>query len=99
MPFGLATAPSVYSRFIQAILNPLGTAGLQAYLDDIILYHNGVREQRDSLEQVFQAHREGEIRLKSSKTQLFREKINYLGHTLSREGVAMQADYIARIMD
>ena len=99
MPFGLATAPSVYSRFIQAILNPLGTAGLQAYLDDILLYHNGVREHLDRLEQVFQAHREGGIRLKPSKTQLFREEINYLGHTLSREGVAMQADYIARIMD
>ena len=27
MPFGLATAPSVYSRFIQAILNPLGREG------------------------------------------------------------------------
>ncbi len=94
MPFGLATAPSVYSRFIQAILNPLGTAGLQAYLDDILLYHNGVREHLDRLEQVFQAHREGGIR-----TQLFREEKNYLGHTLSREGVAMQADYIARIMD
>ncbi|MCP3665894.1 MAG: RNA-directed DNA polymerase [Gammaproteobacteria bacterium] len=68
MPFGLATAPSVYSRFIQAILNPLGMAGLQAYLDDILLYHNGMQEHLDRLEQVFQAHREGGIRLKPSKT-------------------------------
>ena len=37
--------------------------------------------------------------MKPSKTQLFREEIDYLGHNLSREGVAMQADYIARIMD
>ncbi|MCP3664081.1 MAG: hypothetical protein GY696_16585, partial [Gammaproteobacteria bacterium] len=41
----------------------------------------------------------GGIRLKPSKTQVFREEIDYLGHTLSREGVAMQADYIACIMD
>ncbi|MCP3663253.1 MAG: hypothetical protein GY696_12290, partial [Gammaproteobacteria bacterium] len=54
---------------IQAILNPLGTAGLQAYLDDILLYHNGMREHLDRLAQVFQAHREGGIRLKPSKTR------------------------------
>ncbi|MCP3663128.1 MAG: RNA-directed DNA polymerase [Gammaproteobacteria bacterium] len=99
MPFGLTTAPSVYSHFIQAILNPLGTAGLQAYLDDILLYHNGMQEHLDRLAQVFQAYGEGGIRLKPSKTQLFREEIDYLGHTLSREGVALQADYIAHIMD
>jgi hypothetical protein len=39
MPFGLATAPSVYSRFIAGVLNPLGTAGLQSYLDDILAFH------------------------------------------------------------
>ncbi|MCP4993462.1 MAG: DDE-type integrase/transposase/recombinase [Gammaproteobacteria bacterium] len=99
MPFGLATAPSVYSRFIQAILNPLGTDGLQAYLDDILLYHNSLDDHLDRLAQVFQAHREGGIRLKPSKTQLFREQIDYLGHTLSQDGVAMQAAYIDRIME
>ena len=36
MPFGLATAPSVYSIFIAGVLNPLGTANLQSYLDDVI---------------------------------------------------------------
>ncbi|MCP3661417.1 MAG: hypothetical protein GY696_02810, partial [Gammaproteobacteria bacterium] len=53
---------------------------MQAYLDDILLYHNGVREHLDRLKQVFQAHREGGIRLKPSKNQLFCEEINYLGH-------------------
>ncbi len=33
------TAPSVYSRFIAGVLNPLGTAGLQWYLDDVLSFH------------------------------------------------------------
>ena len=39
MPFSLATAPSGYSRFIEGVLNPLGTANLQSYLDDILTFH------------------------------------------------------------
>ncbi len=39
MPFGLATAPSVYSLFIAGVLNPLGTARLQSYLDDVLSFH------------------------------------------------------------
>ncbi|MCP3661240.1 MAG: hypothetical protein GY696_01895 [Gammaproteobacteria bacterium] len=44
--------------------------------------------------QVFQAQREGGIQSKPSKTLLFREEVDYLGYTLSRQGVAMQADYV-----
>ena len=49
MPFGLATAPSVYSRFVLAILNPMGTSRLQAYLDDILLYPNSLEEHLERL--------------------------------------------------
>ncbi|MCP3665476.1 MAG: RNA-directed DNA polymerase [Gammaproteobacteria bacterium] len=76
MPFGLATAHSVYSIFVQAILNHLGTRGLQAYLDDIFLYHDSLEEHLERLAQVFKAHSEGGIRLKPSKTQLFQEQID-----------------------
>ena len=40
MPFSLATAPFVYSRFIAGVLNPLGTANLQSYLDDVLSFYN-----------------------------------------------------------
>ncbi len=33
------------------------------------------------------------------KTKLFRDQVDYLGHTLSQKGIAMQEAYIARILD
>jgi transposase InsO family protein/dUTPase len=99
MPFGLATAPSVYSRFIAGVLNPLGTAGLQSYLDDVLCFHLDTWAHLARLREVFAAHRQGGIRLKPAKTKLFRPQVDYLGHTLSEEGIAMQDAYIARILD
>ena len=37
----LATALLVYSRFTARVLNHLGTAGLQSYLDDVLTIHQG----------------------------------------------------------
>ncbi len=51
------------------------------------------------LRDVFAAHRQGGIRLKPAKTKLFREQVDYLGHTLSQDGITMQEAYIARILD
>ncbi len=48
----------------------------------------------ERLAQVFQAHREGGIDLSQDP-----KEIDYLGHILSGEGVAMQANYIACIME
>ena len=72
-----------------SVLTTLGTEGLQAYLDDILLFHISLEEHLERL--VFQAHREGRIRLKPSKILLFQEEVEYLGHTLSWQGLAMQA--------
>ncbi len=89
----------MYSRFITGILNPLGTAGLQSYLDDVLASHMDTWAHIARLCDVFAAHRQGGIRLKPAKTKLFRDQVDYLGHTLSQDGIAMQEAYIARILD
>ena len=39
------------------------------------------------------------MKLKASKTQLFREKIQFLGHMISEEGLGMVPSYLDRILD
>ena len=95
----MATAPSVYSQFIAGVLNPLDTMGLQLYLKDILLFHNDTWANLAQLHEVLEAHRQGGIRLKQAKTKLLKSQVDYLGHTLSLEGIAMQDDYIAQILD
>ena len=51
MPFGLATAPEVYNRFIKIPLNHLGTCSVVVYLDDVL-----VEEHLHQLVEVLEAH-------------------------------------------
>ena len=99
MPFGVSTAPSVYSRFIAAALNRLGTHGVNVYLDDILIYSQSLTEHLMKMRQVFQAHRDAGIKLKPSKTFLFKERVEYLGHMLDENGIAMVESYVDRIRD
>ena len=99
MPFGLATATQVYSRMIAAALNPLGTRGLGAYLDDIIIFNDSLQAHLSRLGEVLEQHRVAGIKVKASKTELFVEEITFLGHRLSKEGLAMVPEYVQRIVN
>ena len=68
MPFGICSAPHVYSRFIQSVLNPLGSRGLAAYLDDILLFHDNLVDHLHRLEEVLAVHQQAGIKIKPSKT-------------------------------
>ena len=99
MPFGISTAPAVYSRFIAAALNRLGTRGINVYLDDVLLYSMTLTEHLERMREVFEAHRTAGVKLKPSKTFLFQSKVAYLGHMLSSDGISMIDSYMDRIKE
>ena len=98
MPFGVAVATQIYSRLIQIALNPLGSKGLGAYLDDVILFHQTLQAHLERLEEVLEQHREAGIKIKASKTELFKEKMTFLGHVLSKDGLQMVPQYVEKIL-
>lgn len=99
MPFGLKTAGAVYSRFIAMVLDPLGEEGIISYLDDILVHSKTLMDHLSRLEQVLKVHLQAGIKLKASKTFLFQEEIQYLGHQLNADGVGMIEEYIRKIIE
>ena len=83
MPFGLANAPSVYSRFVALALSHLGTTDLNVYLDNILLFSDDLFIHTARLDKVLEAHTLAGILIKPSKTFLFQKHVHYLGHYLS----------------
>jgi hypothetical protein len=57
------------------------------YLDDIIVYSNTAEEHIKRLAQVFQRIHENFLQIQPDKSEFFREKILYLGHVVSRQGI------------
>ena len=57
------------------------------YLDDIIIFSSTFEEHIERLQAVFERLQEHNLKLKPSKYELFKERVSYLGHVVSEEGI------------
>ena len=57
------------------------------YLDDIIVFSKTPEEHIERLRGVFAKLTAAVLKLKPSKCEFFKSKVNYLGHIVSKEGI------------
>ena len=87
MPFGLCNAPATFERLMETVLGDIQWTKVLVYLDDIVAFGKTFEEAYKNLEDVFLRMRRAHLTLKGSKCALFRHKVEYLGHIVSRDGV------------
>ena len=88
MPFGLCNAPATFQRLMDMVLAGLQWKECLVYLDDVIVLCRMFDEHIGNLKSVLQRVRESNLRLKLSKCCFFRDHVTYLGHAISRDGIA-----------
>ncbi|UYV69528.1 K02A2.6-like [Cordylochernes scorpioides] len=89
LPYGLNSASEVFQRCINNILS--GLQGTACYMDDILIYGNTMEEHNRNLETVLRRLEENNVKLNAKKQQIAVNKVNFLGHIISRDGIAIQA--------
>ncbi len=99
MPQGLMNSPSTFQRIMEMIFGDLNLSELVLYLDDVLVYSKTVSEHISRLEKVFQRLSQHGLKLNGAKCKLFQPHVSYLGHVVSKDGVAVDPDKIARIRD
>ena len=99
MPFGHKNSPSTYARFVDLCLQRLRSEQVLAYLDDIIVFNKTLEDHLNEIEKVFKMHEEAGIKLRAKKTYLFEEQVNYLGYSVSQQGIKMRDDYVEQILN
>ena len=68
------------------------------YVDDIGIATHYAKELKTNLRDVFQCVREAGLRLTMAKCQFGAKKVEFLGRTVSPEGIALQADKITNFL-
>ena len=91
MPFGLSTAPATFQRMMNTIFFEMLDKGVLIYLDDILVYSKTIEEHKKLLDRVFYYLNLNKLYLKEKKCSLFLEKVNFLGHVISKDGVSMES--------
>ena len=99
LPFGLSNSSASFQRMMEYILRDLLPHLCLVYIDDMIIHSYNPEEHLDSLAKVFRSLRKYNIKLKPSKCTFFRTKLNFLGHTISDEGICADVDKVKAIQD
>jgi len=94
MPFGLTNSPATYSRLVQRVLEDVPTSIALPYLDDTAVFSRSVSEHHDALRRVFDAFRKAGLMLQPEKCHVYRREVDYLGHTVSAEGIRPREAYL-----
>ena len=69
------------------------------FIDDILIYSKSKEEREEHLKIVLQELREHHLYAKFSKCNLFKDKIQYLGHVVTKEGISVDPEKIKAIED
>ena len=89
IPFGLCNAPPTFQRLMQNCLGELNLTYCLIYLDDVIVFSETSEEHLQRMGVVFDRLKEHSLKLKPSKCNVFKSKINYLAHHVSQKGVLL----------
>ena len=87
LPMGLATSASEFQRIMEKCLKDHNYKTRLAYHDDILVFSTTFNEHLHRLQQVFHRLIEAGLKLKAKKCEFFLEKVRYLGHVVSKEGI------------
>ena len=95
--FGITTAPAIWQNTIEQVLQ--GLAGVQVYLDDILVTGHSEQEHLENLERVLTRLEGYGLKLKNSKCEFMRTSVEYLGHVIDKEGVHKATSKVDQILD
>ena len=112
LPMGVAASPDIFQAKMNSLFNELEY--VRAYLDDLLVITkgdipNGRKETEDDRNTAFQDHlqkldvvlqklRDKGLQVNVRKSNFAAEEIDYLGYTLSRQGIQPQKKKVSAIL-
>jgi hypothetical protein len=95
--FGIASAPAIWQRTMDQVLNGLG--GVQCMLDDMIITGSSDEMHLHNLRNVLQRLQNYGLRANLQKCYFLKENVTYCGHEISAEGLRKTPDKIQAVRE
>jgi len=99
MPFGLTNTPALFQRWMNEILCEYLDIFWMAYLDDILIFLQNLKDHRKHVRTILKRVKETGLRLKTSKCEFHTKEIEYLGYVISPQGLRMDEEKIQTIKE
>jgi hypothetical protein len=99
MSFGLINAPAHFMYLMNSIFMPELDKFVVVFIDDILVYSENEEEHAEHLRVVLTRLREHKLYAKFSKCVFWLEKVPFLGHVLSGEGISVDPTKVQEMLD
>ena len=97
MPFGLCNMPATFERLMSQVMRGLHWKRCLVYIDDILVFGNDFESALHNLELVLDRVAEYGLQLKSTKCNLFRTSVPFLGHIVGRAGLECDPNTLSAV--
>ena len=94
MPFGLTNAPTAFMNLMNRVFQPYLDRFVIVFIHDILVYSGSQEEYLEHLRIVLQTLREQHLYAKLSKCQFWLDRVAFLGHVISVEGMSVNTQKI-----
>lgn len=85
LPYGISCAPGIFQSVMENIL--VGLSNTQCYLDDILITGTTLDECHENVLKCLERLEEYNVKVNSEKCKWYKQIVEYLGHSLSKEGI------------
>lgn len=97
MPFGLSTAPATFQRLMHIAFKNENWEKCLIYLDDVLIFGRSAEEHLARLKAVLQRVREAGLKLSPAKCTFMEQKVEYLGHVITADGIQTDHKKVEKI--
>jgi hypothetical protein len=97
MSFGLTNAPTYFMNLMNKVFMEELDKFVIVFIDDILIYSKSVEEHEQHLRVVLGKLRAHKLYAKFSKCEFWLEKVAFLGHILTAEGVAVDSEKVEAV--
>jgi hypothetical protein len=97
MPYGVTGGLATFQLTMNLVLEPFLHKCVVVFIDDILVYSKTWTDHIKHLRAIFTTLDHHQFKVKLSKCSSVQTKLKYLGHVVSKEGVATDPDKVAAI--
>ncbi|VVA23916.1 PREDICTED: retrotransposon, partial [Prunus dulcis] len=99
MPFGLTNAPAAFMDLMNRVFRRYLDRFVIVFIDDILMYSKSRKAHMKHLELVLKTLRRKKLFAKFSKCQFWLDRVNFLGHVISADGVYVDPQKVEAVVN